>query len=816
MAARSRRRARWLVGLVAALVLAAVVALLVWRDRSEEPARGEVRPGARATESGAGEAPVLQATAQPRAVDFEALLRESSSSFVRKEEAVVVGRVVDAAWRPVTGARVRVFAQGEPRGPTAETSVEGRFRLPFPRIGVEHVRCTLVASAEPHLVATAGLPTPQGLPLDVGVLVLQPTATLRVRVLENSAPVPAATVRLHLSDRTYTEVSKSAPQWGEAWRHAATNREGVAEFADVPHEPVRIVALGPGGGHAERWIADAGEEREPVALHLRPGRTLTVEVVEESTGRPMAGCGIEVRDWDWTLWKGTGAPPVTGADGITTLSGLPREDLYVKAFRDSWSWPQVAFPVPATATRHRLIVPQLVDFEWEIESGDGEPPAEGETVSITSPRWIDLDGVVEPVGMVVDGRLRVEVRYPTFLRAIATLADGRMAYLMLAHTNDVWRPVGAAVFREPRTISVTVKEEAGGPAAGVAVLLKDRSGRRMAAPVLTDAEGNARVVGLPAIEIAVRVSPEPGMVPLERLDAFTEDVPVDLRSGDGQASFTVRPRRELLVVVKHADGRPFDEPYALDMNAFPSSLHWRTPDGVTFDRAAGTARWTLRLPPRLHSVRMRASAAGYAPAVAKALVTDAGGFEPLELRMERAGAVRLRLLAPPDGRSNVRLERRGTDGLWTAVESFRPRASDDGVDHVFDGLVPGPYRLRDLHTGLTSETLDLRAGPAAGTLVLDLSRAGWLEGTLELPEVVPPDDVVLTLAGAGLAFDDVIWSPSDFAPRRRVGAKFRVRIPGDREITVTAEHPRCRPDPRDGVVRAVAPSTGHRLRLLAK
>jgi len=176
----------------------------------------------------------------------------------------------------------------------------------------------------------------------------------------------------------------------------------------------------------------------------------------------------------------------------------------------------------------------------------------------------------------------------------------------------------------------------------------------------------------------------------------------------------------------------------------------------------------------------------------------------------------VRLLPPSDGVCSVRLERRTPDAKWSAVELVPVRGFDDGFSHAFEGLASGTYRLHDAYCGALSESTEVRARASGLGLVLDLSRAGWVEGSLEVPEGVASDEVALVVTGRGLAFDDVVYADGDRIPRTVRGSAFRPRIPGDRDVLVAVQHPRCKPDPRDGVLRLVAPSSGHRLRLLWK
>jgi hypothetical protein len=458
-------------------------------------------------------------------------------------------------------------------------------------------------------------------------------------------------------------------------------------------------------------------------------------------------------------------------------------------------------------------------FFWTIGGGDGSLPAEGEVVDIRShDRVTGGGGVVEGMGRIDGGRLRVEVRYPTHLRATATLADGRMAYIALALAGGEWSPRGPAVFRAQRRLAVRVLEERGGPAQGAGVVVFDTDGRSLAGPVLSDAEGYAGFAALPPTAVSVRVVGEPGMIAGARLGVLSGEAGalVDLESGDGAAELTVRARDVATVLVHDERGDPFLDTYTLEVLLWPEALHWRSPTNVVFEPAAGTARFTMRPPANGHKIWVRAAAPGRATVTAEIPLSAEGVLDHVVLRLEPGASLTVRMVPPRDGVCSVRLERRSQNARWSAAHLIPLRGFDDGYSHTFEGLVPGVYRLHDAYTGAISDPAEVGPGSAGVALHLDLSAAGWVEGALELPDGVAPDEVVLLRAGGGLAFDDVVYADGDRIPRAVRAASFRLRVPGDRDVTISATHPRCVPDPRDGAIRVVTPGSGHRLRLLRK
>jgi hypothetical protein len=123
--------------------------------------------------------------------------------------------------------------------------------------------------------------------------------------------------------------------------------------------------------------------------------------------------------------------------------------------------------------------------------------------------------------------------------------------------------------------------------------------------------------------------------------------------------------------------------------------------------------------------------------------------------------------------------------------------------------------LRERLTGRVTEpvvlTLDLPAPP----LFLDLTRAGWAEGAFDYPESVALDgrQAGVTVEGEGIDREGLgRFGPSPSVdPRART---FRVRVPGDRPVTLRPVDARCRPDATEGELTLTAPTSGLRLRMV--
>jgi hypothetical protein len=131
---------------------------------------------------------------------------------------------------------------------------------------------------------------------------------------------------------------------------------------------------------------------------------------------------------------------------------------------------------------------------------------------------------------------------------------------------------------------------------------------------------------------------------------------------------------------------------------------------------------------------------------------------------------------PGDGRFELVLQERRTDE-WASVDV---RQTAQGATPRFEGLRAGRYRLYDRLSGVGSAPIDV-VPVASAVATLDLSAAAEVEGVIESPDGI-------RLVEARLFVD------GEPAPRGRLrgNGTFRVRVPGDRDVTLRATHPLLR------------------------
>lgn len=102
-----------------------------------------------------------------------------------------------------------------------------------------------------------------------------------------------------------------------------------------------------------------------------------------------------------------------------------------------------------------------------------------------------------------------------------------------------------------------------------------------------------------------------------------------------------------------------------------------------------------------------------------------------------------------------------------------------------------------------------KAGAPPPTLRLDVSRAGLVTGSVELPAGVTDDELKVRVEGEGL-------DAGVPCARRHDGTKLSVPVPGDRPVTISVSHPACVPDGESGSITLTTPRDGVVLRLRAR
>jgi thiol-disulfide isomerase/thioredoxin/protocatechuate 3,4-dioxygenase beta subunit len=198
---------------------------------------------------------------------------------------VVAGQVVDAAGRPVPGARVwlREHIDRRDRYRSTDADAQGRFR--FGEVEAGYPTIAALAPGRSFAVVSRAL-APGETAIDLK-LVLQAPQTARIQVAgTDGQPVRGA-------ELAYLNVKADRGNWCwfplEVLRREkigvlASNSEGLITVAGVSEGWTVRAWVRHADFACEQVVVKAGTD--PVAVRLPRGRALTVEAVEAATGKP--------------------------------------------------------------------------------------------------------------------------------------------------------------------------------------------------------------------------------------------------------------------------------------------------------------------------------------------------------------------------------------------------------------------------------------------------------------------------------------------------------------------------------------------------
>jgi hypothetical protein len=155
----------------------------------------------------------------------------------------------------------------------------------------------------------------------------------------------------------------------------------------------------------------------------------------------------------------------------------------------------------------------------------------------------------------------------------------------------------------------------------------------------------------------------------------------------------------------------------------------------------------------------------------------------------------------------------GTEGPSSYESASR------GPERRFLGLGPGRYRLWVEDGNLGGDPFEVPTGGTVPTVVTwDLRGSGWATGEVDLPPGIGADRLLVLVDDEPeppADMEDAAWSSLRNLGRSGLkGTAFRVRVTGDRDVTLRAYHPDCAPADEDGraTLREPRPSIVLRLR----
>jgi hypothetical protein len=341
---------------------------------------------------------------------------------------------------------------------------------------------------------------------------------------------------------------------------------------------------------------------------------------------------------------------------------------------------------------------------------------------------------------------------------------------------------------------VRVRFEDGPAPAGLLVVALGEEGAAEVAAT-TDAEGVAR------LRVPSRGT---GRVVLRRGggDVAAAAVPA---AGDAPAREPVlhaTRRRHLWVHVRRG-GAPFlPRPFRLLVDDVPAEVREVQPDAAfvaaVFDPPGSAARSRLVFAPTAGEPVAVLLPAENGDTGAHVIVDlDAAG-PPLEVVV----------LRPPTFEPHLLLYRwEEREGRWTFDRSLGQVPAGRSEERVrVEGLPAGRYQVLESTVSVRSEPAEVVAHGPPCLVRLDLSRAGWVRGRIDLPA---GEDVWATKVW--------VWDgPTTDGHARAThgtGATFEIAIPGDRPVTFEARHATLFPDGAAGRITVTHPQDGVILRL---
>jgi hypothetical protein len=505
-------------------------------------------------------------------------------------------------------------------------------------------------------------------------------------------------------------------------------------------------------------------------------------------------------------------PPIapTDAAGRTRLRGAGATDvLRLTATAPGFALAALGGPgsqwvgVKPRDTEVKVPIVRVRTLAWPVVSGERPVPADGTVIRIApEPGSGHVLAVAE--GRMVDGRLVVDGLNPGYVGALAHAPDGSVARLWADGKTGEGKETS---FREPRRIDVALTYADGAPAAGWYVRAMNQGNNPMGPAAVTDAAGKALLDGMHGQLVEVYVAKD-GQPWGGRVVGS-----VDLEKGSGQVTAVVSRMLEGIARVRGG-------------SAALESLHV-TIDGAEMaktevDDAAGGVRFRWWPHKAGATTTARLNAPGFQPARTEFPTPAAGDVAAVEFDPLPAASIVLRVLAAPDARLHVRLERWNEQtSAWGVTEygtqSFGPRGRTLTLDARgvgrLDSVVPGRYRAIDEVSKAVSDAIDVVGGGAPAEFTLDTRSSGVVKGRVLVPEGFSPREVTILRDGES----------SDASPRvfgsgsGQVAADgtFSVPVTGTKPVVLRPSHPVLVPAPDSVSVAVAGPREDVVLRMVA-
>ena len=447
---------------------------------------------------------------------------------------------------------------------------------------------------------------------------------------------------------------------------------------------------------------------------------------------------------------------------------------------------QKATAEPGTPELVLRISAEGATHAFPIVADEVAGPPDGAVVELGPPPF--WGGVPPPPqGRVVGRTLVVDHLSEVCREFLATAEDGSMALLKIEDGAE-------AKFKRPRALTVSARDRTGVPLAGLVVELRSRGTNENCVSTTLGADGTARIGGLYPNRVNVCVI-RPGEIGITRVgDADLE------QASESRVDLVVEPAQACLVRVTVDGEKRLPPRYSI-------TTHGLSIDSIDEDAEEAVLRLNLRRKPAADSFGIYAVARGHPPS--SVVFTEPPDGGPIEgvLAFVTGAKARVRVLPADDDVHDAVLEQEGEGNSWHPTSDHVPVA-DVGRkprELVYEGLMPGAFRARDVPTGLVTESIELAAG-ASADFTLDLRKAGPVTVRLEGPQDAEPTDASIQVVGSGVDRPGQLRGIGEVA-RVGVNSEVKIRVPGDRPVTVKAFHSELVPSPGSETVTLTAPGT---------
>ncbi len=825
---------------VALGLCAAALVVVIVRTIGSDDGSSVVSTSAADSKSGAPDEKAESAKATTKDAPVDRTEERAAARVVATRR--VKGRVLDARRMPAPGATVeRVTASGasqpDPaRSPvpkvTATSGSRGEFTLDLPCVAPEATGSS--ASHDSRLIVRArgvdgavalkslyvevgdgGVDRP-GPEIDVGTLVLEPSASIAVTVKEGGQPVPHA--RVAVANATHARVGE-----------AETDENGVARIVDLKRGLVYPSATyRESEAHGRAFLPDDAS----IVLDLAPMLGRSVLVRDAKTKQPIEGADVQVIEMKWAAAASSYDPDdpqmgfmqetifvqadkavhaTTDASGVAVVGRLPRSGSFeasasAKGYKEAEGYGGTRLVEPPGVTTIDLSPRNGRDVHFPIVAGECPIPAIGTKLDVKwatgSRSYADKTPDPSATNEIVMGDAEIVVPdVESNASFTATTADGAIARLWIGANETRAKPIA---FVRARSITVHVVDASSKPAPGYVVSARNQGNNEFPGSAETDASGLAVLKGfvpeLVNLYLAEKGGPRYsgesiGSVDLNKGDATLEArVPIDVQVRltlhvDGApmlpSKYTVRSRSRALRIVDEFPqsgqaliaGKLAANEFGKEMQIFVNASEWMTGSATCTPIAGQVVEATVEL-------------------------AHKGGLDVVLARSGRKDKPRV----------EIGLEKQDpATGEFASLPQFAsgqglriPNGPKDG--YRFMNLEPGTYRAAD-HTSRAVSLPVVVARSEVAQVELALAPPTFARGRVVLPSGTDRYIVRVLVEAQGLAKVEA-WSPDvgRYPDGEYVGedGTFSVALPGDRDVVVRVWHPWLQPADPGGRVELKA------------